>query len=144
MLLLFVGGVFFVLNTRKSANSSKYQVQTVQIAGQKIQAYVADTEAKRELGLAAFDRLNADQGMIFYFDQPGVYPIWMKNMKFAIDIIWIRDGKIIDIDTNVEPQTGVSDNKLTRYYPAADIDTVLEVPAGWCRNTQIKSGDIVN
>lgn len=65
-------------------------------------------------------------------------------MEFAIDIIWIKDGKIIQIDKNVEaPAVGTPDNKLKLYSPKSAVDYVLEVNSGYSDLNNIKVGDSV-
>ena len=38
-------------------------------------------------GLDIKNNLKENEAMLFYFQQPGKYPIWMHGMKFPIDII---------------------------------------------------------
>lgn len=124
--------------------SADYQTKNISIASHQIQAYLADTEQKQQTGLAAFDKINQNRGMVFYFATPDKYAFWMKDMKFAIDIIWIRDNKIVDISQNIQTETGKSDNKLTKYYPASEVDTVLEVNTGWANKNKIRVGESIN
>jgi len=85
--------------------------------------------------------------MLFVFEEKGGtvrYPpvFWMKDMLIAIDIIWIDNDKIIQIDKNVQPpKTGVKDNDLAKYKPDNPIDYVLEVNGGYSDKNDIKEGD---
>jgi uncharacterized membrane protein (UPF0127 family) len=65
----------------------------------------------------------------------------MKDMKFAIDIIWVKDNKIVDITPNVEPQPNKSVFNLTVYYPSEAVDKVLELVAGTAEKYNIKIND---
>ncbi len=51
---------------------------------------LAKTDAERIKGLSGRDKLGTNEGMLFVFKDPGIYPFWMKNMKFPIDIIYIN------------------------------------------------------
>ena len=43
-----------------------------------------------------------DQGMIFVFDGEERRSMWMLNMQFALDIIWLdSEGNIVHIEKNV-------------------------------------------
>jgi len=65
-------------------------------------------------------------------------------MKIAIDIIWLKNGKIIQIDKNVAPPTaGTSDKNLKLYSPKTAVDYVLEVNFGYSDLNNIKVGDTV-
>ena len=51
-------------------------------------------------------------------------------MEIPIDIIWIKDNTIIDIDKSAQPESGISDAQLKRYSPDKPVDYVLEVKDG--------------
>ncbi|MEK7472289.1 MAG: DUF192 domain-containing protein [Patescibacteria group bacterium] len=71
-----------------------------------IRAKVADDEAERTLGLSGRDGLDGNRAMLFIFDKPDIHSIWMKDMKFAIDIVWLdEDKKVVSIDAGVKPDT---------------------------------------
>ncbi len=101
---------------------------------------VAVTPKEKEVGLGNKKSLAADHGMLFVYDHKEVFPFWMKNMRFPIDIIWIDDRTIVDISKNVP----VSDKPVTElpiYHPNVPIDKVLELPAGTTDRVGIIIGD---
>lgn len=58
------------------------------------------------LGLSGRDSLPEDRGMLFDYGQPGSYCMWMKDMNFNIDIMWLdRTGEILEIRENIAPET---------------------------------------
>lgn len=60
--------------------------------------YEPKTVREHEIGLAAYDTLGEDQGMIFRGLPEGTQSIWMKDMKFDIDVLWVnKDNQIIHI-----------------------------------------------
>src|SRR5882672_5260542 len=66
---------------------------TIAAPGGTIQAYNADTDALRTLGLSGHSPLAADEGMLFIFPAPGEYGFWMKDMLFPLDLVWIAADK---------------------------------------------------
>lgn len=90
---------------------------------------IADTGAERELGLGLRDTLPND-GMLFVFDKPDWYSIWMKDMRFAIDILWLRNGNVVHVVANAQPEPGVADSELQQYHPSDAVDAVIELAAG--------------
>ena len=51
---------------------------------------IADNDEERVRGLSLREPIEANRGMLFIFDVSGNYSFWMKDMLFALDIIWIN------------------------------------------------------
>jgi uncharacterized membrane protein (UPF0127 family) len=102
------------------------------------QVEVADTPAKRELGLQYRKELAADRGMIFLFPAPSVQSFWMKNTPLPLDMIFIgSDRKIVGIVEQTVPFSLDS-----RSVPAAS-QFVLEINGGLSKRLGIRAGDSV-
>jgi len=101
---------------------------------------LADTSAKRELGLGKRDSLPADHGMYFPFPNAQYWVFWMKDMRFPIDIVWIADGKVVDITRDAPVP---SKDPLRTFSPVAPADAVLELNAGTAAKNGILVGDDV-
>lgn len=100
MVLVGLGLVVFGL---RGVLEDKVYIRT---PGMLIKAEVADDEAERTSGLSGRDGLNANRAMLFIFEEPGIHSIWMKDMKFPIDIVWLdSEKKVIAIERNVAPDT---------------------------------------
>ncbi|MCR4263579.1 MAG: DUF192 domain-containing protein, partial [Candidatus Roizmanbacteria bacterium] len=83
-------------------------------------------------------------GMLFPSENQPYLPVfWMKGMEVPIDIIWIKDSTIIDIDKNAQPEPGISDTQLKRYSPNGSVDYVLEVRGGLSDEKGFDIGDSV-
>ena len=77
---------------------------TIKVDDVPLEVQIADTEPRRVRGLMFQDELPSNQGMIFVFDNPGLYSLWMLNMQFSLDMIWFDgDGKVIHIEKDVPP-----------------------------------------
>lgn len=102
------------------------QERSVTINGTAIAVTVADSEAERARGLSGKGSLAEGTGMWFVFDRPDYQGIWMKDMRFPIDILWFDEGlKLVHIEENVSPNT-----YPTVFKPATPAQYVLELPAG--------------
>ncbi len=112
----------------------------------EIPVEIADTFQKRQKGLSERKSLTEGEGMLFIFAQKDIQPpFWMKKMKFAIDIIWIDDNKIVQINENVPaPEPDTPNSELKFYPPNQPIDYVLEVNAGFVDENKIKIGDDID
>jgi uncharacterized membrane protein (UPF0127 family) len=102
---------------------------TVIVSGETLELALAQTDAERIRGLSGTSELPLD-GMMFIFEQDGLYPIWMKDMQYAIDIVWLDGARVVDVAAVAQPQPGVSDDDLRVYTPSGVADTVLELAPG--------------
>lgn len=100
---------------------------------------LARTTDERVRGLSGRPGLKPGQGMLFVFNRPQPISIWMKDMRFSLDIVWIREGRIVQIEKQAPPLTPTDPERI--YTATADL--VLEVPAGFTSQQQIRVGDKV-
>ncbi len=106
-----------------------------------IKVDIADTIGKQRQGLSGRPSMPQDQGMYFPMGTPARYSFWMKDMHFPLDIIWIRMGKIVDINQNV-PYPLEGETPVT-VQPKELADSVLEVNAGFTEKQGVKIGDSI-
>ena len=104
---------------------------------------VADTIVSRTRGLSGRAGLKENEGMLFVFGSPDMHGFWMKDMKFPIDIVWIRGEKIVGFAENTMPEPGKSLLNLRVYYSPEPADRVLEIKAGLVEKFGLKIGDTV-
>lgn len=104
----------------------------VSIRSDRLVAEVARTHAEQARGLGGRDALAPGTAMVFPYDTASRSPFWMKDMRFDIDIVWIREDRIIDVSRRVpaprEPAPRL--DALPTFAPREPADTVLEVRAG--------------
>ena len=113
----------------------------LEVNGQRIKIEIADSQEELINGLSNRLTLNKNSGMLFSFDSEDYWGIWMKDMNFPIDIIWIdRNGLVVDLKKNVQPETYPEIFK-----PSQKSKFVLEMKAGSAdiysidKQTQIKN-----
>lgn len=115
-------------------------VNSVTINDKKVIVDIADTPATREQGLSGRPNLDGDVGMVFIFPQSEILTFWMKDMNFALDIIWLNDGKVVGISENVPPP-GQTNGVPKIVSSGVNANQVLEVNAGFAQQHDIKIGD---
>ena len=99
---------------------------TLVASGTSITVLLARTVAERAHGLSGRTSLDHSQGMLFFFDTPDKYALWMPDMHFSIDIVWIdANWQIVDIARGVSP-----DSYPKSFTPEEPALYVLEVVAG--------------
>lgn len=93
-------------------------------------------------GLMYRTHLPESSGMLFVFEDPGVYRFWMKNTFIPLDIIWMdEDGRVVYVERDVQP---CRSSVCPSYGPHIESKYVLEVNAGYAQNNGIDVGDVVN
>ncbi len=113
-----------------SSESAKPSSPTVTVGEQTVAVELARTRAEQALGLGNRDALEWDRGMLFLYDEPGFFEFWMKRMRFDIDIVWIRDRRIVGLSAFV-PYPRKDPNRPATVRAPELVDMVLEVPAGY-------------
>ncbi|MEK9185004.1 MAG: DUF192 domain-containing protein [Patescibacteria group bacterium] len=131
-------GLLLLILIFLGVSSGIHSTPKIYFGNNKVNLIIADTEAKREKGLGGFTVLSSDTGMLFVFPESGIYPFWMKDMQFPLDIIWLDEKCIIThIEKKVSPET----------YPESFVSDknslyVLETNAGFVEKNNLKTGDI--
>lgn len=121
--VIFLGVVFSIIS------GDTLERARVVAGGRVIAVEIADTKEERARGLSFRRSIGPSEGMLFLFDSPGRYGFWMKDMNFAIDIIWIRGDRVVGIVENATPEPDKNTPEFPIYYPPGDVDKVLEVAA---------------
>ncbi|TAL49191.1 DUF192 domain-containing protein [Patescibacteria group bacterium] len=68
-------------------------------------ADIAETEKERVLGFSGVSDILDNQGLLFVFPEPRPVGIWMKNMLFSIDVLWLdEEWRVIQIETRLVPE----------------------------------------
>lgn len=105
---------------------SSMPARTITIGSSTVMVDVADTPALRQLGLSGRPSLSDGEGMLFVFEEDGRWAIWMKDMLFSIDILWLdAQGRVVSIAEDVSPETYPQS-----FTPSEPARYVLEIPAG--------------
>lgn len=100
---------------------------------------VANTEASRRQGLSGRAELNQMHGMLFVFDQPTNGCVWMKEMKFNIDILWFDESmKLVTIKRDATP-----DSYPENFCSPSSAKYVLEIVAGSVDRLGLNPGDLM-
>lgn len=111
----------------------------VTIGGVQVEASVADSLSERIKGLSGTPFLPENVVKLFAFGTPGTHSIWMKDMNYAIDILWVaEDGTIVHIEENIAPETYPDSfaSPVPAWY-------VVEAVAGFVATNTIAIGDKV-
>jgi uncharacterized membrane protein (UPF0127 family) len=103
---------------------------------------VAQTPEARAKGLSNRASVTHD-GLLLLWDAPGRHPIWMADMRFALDIVWLDEyGRVLAVLTGV-PQCAASPCPMYEPSGTEPSTSVLELPAGSAARHAIEVGSVV-
>ena len=135
------------LPSESKLESVEFPMGTIKVDDVPLQVQIADSEPRRVRGLMFQDPLPYDQGMIFVFDDPGLYSLWMLNMQFPLDMIWFdQDGKVVHIEKDVPPCKTPLEiaGGCKSVIPDGDAVYILEVTSGFIDQNNITKDSILS
>ena len=117
----------------------------VSVGGAAFDVEIAFTPDDRMRGLSGRDGLAAGAGMLFVFENGRASSFWMRDMRFALDFVWIGDGcEVIEIHADVPaPPAGTDVGLLPTYSSEAPARYNLEINAGEAAKRGVEVGDAV-
>ena len=143
-LLLLVAGCGAAPSSSDEATQAGTAESWVEIRRGRVNVEVRRTPAEQAQGLSGRKELAWGDGMLFPYASPRPLRFWMKEMNFAIDMVWIREGRIVEISHRVPPpEPGAATHQIPTAQPRELADTVLEVPAGYASAHGWRRGDPV-
>lgn len=118
---------------------------TISIGKHVFSIELAQTGDTRQLGLGNRKNIADNAGMLFVFPQSDRHSIWMKDMLFPLDIIWLTPAEtgegaltVVDMRTEVLPSTYPE-----VFLPKENALYVLELSSGSVREAGIGLGSIL-
>lgn len=129
-----------VVGTTSIAWTTVYpDTKSMKIGDAVFQASIAKTWPERISGLSGTPFLPENVVKLFIFDSPGLHSIWMKDMLYAIDIIWVDETRsIIQIKESATPESFPES-----FVPTREALYVIETAAGVSGRLGIEVGDSI-
>ncbi|HIE46187.1 MAG: DUF192 domain-containing protein [Nitrosopumilus sp.] len=143
---VIIGAVgLMTLPSESKLESVEFPRGTIMVDDIPLEVQIADTDPRRIRGLMFQDQLSYDQGMIFVFNEPGLYSLWMLNMQFSLDMMWFdQDGKVVHIEKDIPPcKTVVEISACQSIIPSDDAIYVLEVTSGFVDHNNITKDSVL-
>lgn len=92
----------------------------------------------QQKGLSNRSILASNHGMLFWYDHMAERCLWMKDMRFALDIVWLDDKKkVLHIERNLTPQSYPQTYCTVSQY-------VIELNAGEANKSKITVGEVLS
>lgn len=111
----------------------------IRFGEKEIRADIAGSYLKRAIGISFRKSLIEDGGMLFVFQRLSRPVFWNFGMRFPIDVVWIRENKVVGIEKSVPAAL----LRIKIFYPREKIDSALELPAGSIDKLNILTHSII-
>lgn len=116
----------------------------VKIDDREFPAEIAATRKAQLQGLGGRDQLAFGSGMLFVYGDEPVPAFWMREMRFALDFVWIGgECEVVDTTERAPPPAGEDESALPTYASRVPAAHVFEMNAGDVERYRIKVGDKV-
>lgn len=114
--------------------------QALRLHGHTYHIKVVKSPDELQKGLSGTANLPNDQAMLFVFSAEGTQAMWMKDMNFPIDMVWLNNGGEVvylvkDVQPSSYPAVKFVNDKPARY--------VIELANGTIERTGVRIGDLV-
>ena len=133
----WVLGLAMAVAAGGAAALEKFQWGQVRVGAHPLRVELALTDAQREQGLMYREKLGANDGMLFVFDDAEYQSMWMKNTLIPLSVAFLApDGTLLNVE-DMEPQT------LDPHMSAGPSLYAIETNKGWFAAHGVKPGDKV-
>ncbi|MBF0279627.1 MAG: DUF192 domain-containing protein [SAR324 cluster bacterium] len=139
VLFFALNGAFLLQGQQKLSYT---HAKVITPLGKQIDVELADTEEKRQLGLAYRKELPPGKGMLFVFNERKKHAFWMKNTFISLDILWMNNHRIVHIEHSAPPP--LPNQSPQTMVPSKKANFVLEIAAGQAKVLNLKLGQILH
>lgn len=134
------------LLTMFNSSGAFAMLPTVKLGSEVVKLEVAKTDEEIQRGLMFRTSLPETQGMVFLFHPKRGVSFWMYHCHISLDMLFVKDGKIVKICRDVPPCTSENPKDCPTYPGEGliEVSEVIEVNGGFCQRHGVKEGDSVN
>ena len=117
--------------------ASQKNVQLYPASKERFSVEWATKPPQQEKGLSYRPCFPENGALLFSFPTDDRFGIWMKDMQFPIDVVWLdKDKRVVSVEKNMQPS---SYPKV--YYPATDVRYVIEFNVGMMNKLGAQTGE---
>ncbi|MGE5426019.1 MAG: DUF192 domain-containing protein [Bacillota bacterium] len=117
------------------------KVEQVAIGNCTFKAEVSNSLREQYRGLSRRRNLEQDRGMLFLFNKPQDLVFVMREMNFPLDIIFIKEGKVVNLYRDLPPESKKPEHT---YHSGGEADAVLEITGGRSQACGIAAGSSIS
>ena len=130
ILILIVYSILLTFLSPTIGNSNS-QHGFLEIQGWSLFVETARTPKELRLGLMHRKTLGPNSGMLFFYRQPKIACMWMKNTHIPLSVLFIDNNFVITSIEHMSPKTE------TPYCSVKSVSYSLEVNQSWVKSRNI-------
>lgn len=132
-------GLLCVTNRAPAAEAATVPLKLP--SGRTLSAELMLTDEARAMGVMFRDSLPVDRALLFVFEQSAFHSFWMKNCRFAIDMVWLdSERRVVHVAERVPP---CRRDPCPSYRPLRQALYVVEMNAGLARREKVRVGAVL-
>ena len=122
-------------NQRKEASAYPRSATIQTASGSNIATVEVQTSKEgQRIGLSGRSSISPGSGMLFPVKPAKLVKVWMKDMRFPIDILFVKDNRVIQVVEKAPPCK--TTEACPRYMSESPVDTIIELHP----DTEVKVG----
>lgn len=135
-------GIAFAPSEVRDADRAHLPKGTVRVDNSVITVEVADSPAERQRWLTfRQDMLPQDTALLIKYDEADLHEIWMLNIQFNLDLLWLdSDGNVVYMKQDVPPCGNVVETVSCTYKPTSKALYVMAADAGFIKSHNFVQG----
>ena len=127
-------GAVLALGTCGCDSPVQLEQATLRIDGSQLDVWIAETPDQLSEGLQAVDEIAEGEGMLFVWDEPSDRVFEIKDVGYALDVIFVdEDGEVVAIERLEPGADGVAS-------AGEPVLWVVEARAGWSEEHGVAEG----
>lgn len=100
----------------------------IELGNREYNVQEAKSMEEMQKGLQGVKELPQDEGMIFYFDQPQLVEMWMRDTLIPLDIIFIdEDQEVIAVEQGQPEDDTLLSHENTMYVVEVNVNSGIKV-----------------
>jgi hypothetical protein len=137
-IILGILGLTFIPEGVKNRNLD-FSRGTIVINNHSISTEVAESSAERQRWLTfRTEQLPLNSSLILVYDKPDLYTLWLLNIQFNLDLIWLDgSGNIVYMKQNAVPCSNTLDASKCTYKNTIPSKYIIAATSGFIKYHKI-------
>jgi len=143
LVILFIAAVVLGALLFRVLTSQPRQIPVYLPDGTVFIVDVALNQSEKVLGLSSRDSIRSKEGMLINYGRPDLHTVWLEDMFFSVDVVWLLDNQIVGITKDVPPERERVQTERYIYRAPTKANQVLQLPTGTVDWYDLEVGQVI-